>query len=84
MNGPLTNNTYYLQQTSILKTYAQNNLIFKNISNKLEFLFSPKARISMFKKKGKQIDRVLEDFEEPGIEYVIPATKKILSLGLFY
>jgi hypothetical protein len=50
----------------------------------LEFLFSPKARISMFKKKGKQIDRVLEDFEEPGIEYVIPATKKILSLGLFY
>ncbi|CAG2171243.1 unnamed protein product, partial [Oppiella nova] len=62
MNGPLTNNTYYLQQTSILKT--------------------PKARIAMTKRKGRQkTPTISEEYEEPGIEYTIPATQKILSLA---
>lgn len=38
----------------------------------------------MTKKKGKQkMPPIEEDCEEPGIQYTIPATKKILSLGLY-
>ena len=37
----------------------------------------------MNKKKGKQkVPPISEDCEQPGIEYVIPATKKVFSLGL--
>lgn len=39
--------------------------------------------MSMLKRKGKTNDdySVNEAFEEPGIEYTIPETKKVLSLG---
>ena len=48
------------------------------------FNFSPRAKITLTKRKGKQAleESKLSGFEEePGITYTIPETKKTLSLG---
>lgn len=48
------------------------------------FNFSPRAKITLTKRKGKQAleeSKLLEFEQEPGITYTIPETKKTLSLG---